>query len=430
MARASLMDFLINGFHGWLSPYAAWWPLWVSQLLVMSAFLLFILVWVAVAAIAGTYLERRLAAFMQSRLGPNRVGPEGILQPLADGIKLFLKEAILPDDSDWLLFRLAPVLVMLGALLPFLAIPFGAVFIAADLDVGLFFILAFAALEVIGVIMAGWAANSKWSLYGGMRLAAQMMSNEIPMGLCALSVVFMAGTLDTVRIVEMQGFWPWQWWVFRGGAFTLVAALVFYVSALANTKRAPFDLPEAESELVSGFHTEYSAMPFAFFFMAEYAAMYMVSAVAVVLFFGGYKFPIPVPDVGAVALRQMNFTAATIGPALVAAAIEFFNITLKAWILFVLMIWLRWTLPRIRLDQVMYACLKVMLPFSLVCAMGAALLGVLDYRRIHQIDGGSPYVIVLSASYLILVGMLAWGYHLHVTDPRKKPAAPAKENAI
>jgi len=423
MGRQSLMAFLVNALHGWLAQQWAAAPLWISQLAVMAVFAGFVLAWVAIAGIVGTYLERRLAGFMQSRLGPNRVGPEGVLQPIADGIKLFIKEVLMPDYSDWFLFRMAPVLVFLGALAPFVAIPFGAVFIVADLDVGLFFLLSFAALEVIGIIMAGWAANSKWSLYGGMRLAAQMMSNEIPMGLCALAAVFMAGTLSTVGLVECQGFWPWQWTALRGGPFTLLAALIFYIASLANTKRAPFDLPEAESELVSGYHTEYSAMPFAFFFMAEYAAMYMTSAVTVLLFLGGYKFPIPVPDGWAEALRARDYTYDMAIWAILGAAIEFFNITLKSWGLFVVMIWLRWTLPRIRLDQVMYACLKVMLPFSMVCAVGAAVMGILDYQRVHD-NRPAPYYAALAVGFAALLAFLYWGWRLSGADPRKNPGDP------
>ncbi|MCX7050218.1 MAG: NADH-quinone oxidoreductase subunit H [Candidatus Sumerlaeota bacterium] len=401
-----------------------WWsaaPLWLCQLTLIVVAILGILAWIALVAIVAVYLERRLAGFMQSRLGPNRVGPEGVLQPLADGIKLFIKEAILPDDADPWLFRLAPVLVFLGAMLPFVALPFGAVFIIADLDVGLFFILSFAALEVIGILMAGWAANSKWSLYGGMRLAAQMMSYELPMGLCAMTAALMAGSLSTERICEAQGFWPWQWMCLRGGPFTLVAALIFYIASLANTKRAPYDLPEAESELVSGFHTEYSSMPFAFFFMAEYAAMYVVSALTAVLFLGGYKFPVPVPDAWAQSLHTLAFTHDTWLKAVMAACIEFFNVGLKAWILLIVMIWLRWTLPRIRLDQVMYGCLKVMLPFSLVCVMGTAVMAVLDYQRMTIPGRAMGFYIAWVLAFAAFIGFVCWLWRLSASDPRKRP---------
>ncbi|MCL5270904.1 MAG: NADH-quinone oxidoreductase subunit H, partial [bacterium] len=240
------------------------------------------LAWMAVMALVWTYGERRIAGFIQVRLGPNRVGPWGVLQPVADGIKLLVKEDVVPTVAHRLLYTLAPLLVFVGALLPFAALPFSERLVVSNMELALYYILGFEAIEVIGILMAGWAPGSKWSLYGGMRLAAQMLSYEIPMGLCILVVVLLTGSLNLGDIVAWQSHdafglarpWILGWAIFRSPA-ALVGFVIFYVGGLAATKRAPFDLPEAESELVAGYHTEYSGMRFAFFFMAEYASMYV-----------------------------------------------------------------------------------------------------------------------------------------------------------
>lgn len=320
------------------------WVVVAGGILVASAVILGV---ISLAAMILIYAERKVAGHIQSRLGPMRVGWHGILQSIADGLKLLVKEDVVPANAHRFLFSFAPALVLVGALVPFAALPFADVFVVANMDAALFFVLAFAALEVIGVIMAGWASNSKWSLYGGMRLAAQMMSYEIPMGLSALTVVLLAGTLNFNEIAAQQTALPY---IFIS-PWALVAFVIFYVAGLASAKRAPFDLPEAESELVSGFHTEYSGMRFAFFFLAEYAVMVLVSMVASLLFLGGWNFPYPAaghPVLGAMQLLM------------------------KTSLLLFVMLWLRWTLPRVRIDQVMYMCLKVLLPFSLVCLIGAA----------------------------------------------------------
>ncbi|MGB9692517.1 MAG: complex I subunit 1/NuoH family protein, partial [Candidatus Sumerlaeaceae bacterium] len=246
-----------------------------------------ILAFVSLAVMILVYLERKVAGHIQSRLGPMRVGWHGILQSIADGLKLFLKEDIVPAQAHKLLFSLAPTLVLVGAIVPFVALPFADKLVVANMDLALFFVLAFASIEVIGVVMAGWAPNSKWSLYGGMRLAAQMMSYEIPLGLSALVIVTLAGSLNFTEIANQQRILPFV--LISPWAF--LAFFLFYVASLASAKRAPFDLPEAESELVSGFHTEYSGMRFAFFFLAEYAVMVLLSAVASILFLGGWNFP-------------------------------------------------------------------------------------------------------------------------------------------
>lgn len=375
---------------------------------------LLILGWMALMAMAWVYAERKISAFIQARLGPNRVGPLGLLQSIADAIKLLTKEDVAPAIANRFLYTLAPLLVFMGAFIPFVALPFSGRLVVANMELGLYYILAFEAIEVIGILMAGWAPGSKWSLYGGMRLAAQLLSYEIPMGLCVLVIVVMAGSLNLAEIVRWQSHdaWglahPWilGWAIFRSPA-ALVAFVLFYIGGLASAKRAPFDLPEAESELVAGYHTEYSGMRFSFFFMAEYGAMYVICALATILFLGGWYGPIPLPGVpegasiagnwaGSVAAgaatAQMSmlakglFLVKSLMAALTAGsslrlmaheALSVFNLLLKTFALYFVMIWVRWTLPRVRIDQVMYLCLKVLLPFALACVIFAAIQVVL-----------------------------------------------------
>src|SRR5882672_1709370 len=254
----------------------------------------FIVLSVFVAPLAGvtSWLERRVWARMQSRVGPNRVGPQGILQWLADGIKNLLKEDLIPTAADAKLFSFAPYVVFMGFLCTFVVIPFGADLIVADLNIGILYILAVTSLVVVGILMAGWASNNKWALLGGMRSAAQIVSYELPVGLAILTGITISGTLsmqgmtyDQFGFVEgggsMSSGWFWQWNVFHPAMFILFP--VYFLSALAECNRTPFDIPEAESELVSGYHTEYSGMRFAIFFMAEYAMMCVTSAIAVTL---------------------------------------------------------------------------------------------------------------------------------------------------
>jgi len=380
---------LYNGPYSWL--------LYVTVMAVGGAIMF---VWAAGMAVIWTYGERRIAAFIQSRLGPNRVGPWGILQPIADGIKLLAKEDVRTKVAAKLLYNMAPLLVFIGAFMPFAALPFSERWVVVNMDIGLYYILAFEAVEVIGILMAGFAPGSKWSLYGGMRLAAQMLSYEVPLGLCVMVVIILAGSLNLASIVEWQshnawGFkepWILGWTIFRSPA-AFLAFIMFYIGGLASTKRAPFDLPEAESELVAGYHTEYSGMRFAFFFMAEYASMYLICGLAAVIFLGGWYGPIPqpaVPEGVSLVRRWSEFVAAAGGfgslggwvwgslnawadplnlRILAHEAIGAFNMVLKAFSLYFIMIWARWTLPRIRIDQVMHLCLKVLLPFSLLCVI-------------------------------------------------------------
>src|SRR2546421_3891571 len=246
---------------------------------------------VMVFAMFAIWWERKVAGHMQSRLGPNRVGPIGILQSLADGIKLLTKEDLLPKDADRFLFRLAAYLAFAPVFAAFLALPWGPNFcFEPRLNVGVFWILAMLAVEVMGVILAGWASNNKWAIYGAMREAGQMVSYEIPLGISIIVGVMTAGTLNLIQLGHLQGGGIHTWLIYRN-PFAFLAFFLYYVASLASNKRAPFDLPESESELVAGFHTEYSGLRFSFFFFAEYAAMFVVGGIQTALFLGGWNDP-------------------------------------------------------------------------------------------------------------------------------------------
>jgi NADH-quinone oxidoreductase subunit H len=315
----------------------------------------FVVLSVFVAPLAGvtSWLERRVWARMQSRVGPNRVGPQGILQWLADGIKNLLKEDIIPTAADKILFPLAPYIVFVGFLCTFVVIPFGGALIVADLNIGILYLLAVTSIVVVGILMAGWSSNNKWSLLGGMRSAAQIVSYEIPAGLSVLSIIFVAGTMSTQGIIKAQGWAPWDWFLFYN-PFTFVAFFLFFTAALAEGNRTPFDIPEAESELVAGYVTEYSGMRFLFFFFAEWGNLYVIGSVATILFLGGWQVP-PVTE-NAIVLGVLQFGA-------------FF---IKAYLWVFVSMWVRATLPRVRVDQLMSLCWKYMVPLSFVCIVGTA----------------------------------------------------------
>jgi NADH-quinone oxidoreductase subunit H len=330
-------------------------PAWVHELLAIVVFG-GIIVFGFVLPIAGitTWVERRVMARMQSRIGPNRVGPIGFLQWLADGIKNMLKEDIIPTAADGLLFRAAPYVVMTGFVASFAAIPFAGSLILADLNVGILYVTAITALVVVGILMAGWASNNKWSLLGGIRSAAQIVSYEIPAGLSIFPIVMLAGTLGMQGIINAQGAAPWHWYIFDN-PFTFVAFFVLFISALAEGNRTPFDLPEAESELVAGFATEYSGMRNTLFFMAEWGNLYVIGAIATTLFLGGWQIPWALAD-----------------HPVIRNALQFVVFFVKSYAFVLLAIWLRWTLPRIRVDQMMEMCWKYLVPIAMVNFLGTA----------------------------------------------------------
>ena len=315
--------------------------------------------------------ERKVAGRIQSRLGPMRVGGwHGWSQSIADAIKLLLKEDLIPKDADAVLFRLAPYLAIIPSALAFVALPFGARYVFRELDVALVFTLGVLGVEVIGVILAGWASNNKWSVYGAMREACQMVSYEIPMSMALLVPVVAVGSLSLAKIGEAQA-GGWFSWMAFSSPFTLLAFVSYFVASLASCKRAPFDLPEAESELVAGFHVEYSGLRWSFFFFAEYAAMFVVSGLAVILFLGAWHSPLPLSWAGAV--------SEALGDGILARGVNGLLFSGPIWFVakcvffLYVQIWLRWTLPRIRIDQVLYACVQVMLPLTMILLLGNTL---------------------------------------------------------
>src|SRR5437867_7511667 len=334
----------------------------------------FIKIFIVFNVVAGvvallTLAERKVAAWIQVRLGPMRVGPYGILQPLADGLKLMLKEDIVPAGADKWIFTLAPVISLVPAFIVFAVIPFGPAdgftilghkisYFITDLNIGVLYVLSISSVGIIGIILGGWASNSKYPLLGALRSAAQMVSYEVALGFSIMGVLMLAGSLSLVKIVEAQkdaGYW----YVFQQP----VAFLLFFVCALAETNRAPFDLPEAESELVAGFHTEYSGFRFSLFFLAEYASMIVASCMAVTLFWGGWLRPFPnVETFLGIPLYLLDF----IPPVLWFAA--------KVVVFLYTYLWFRWTWPRYRYDQLMKVGWQWLLPIAMANVIVTAIL--------------------------------------------------------
>ena len=318
----------------------------VKVLVVFAATMLGVLVMI--------YAERRVSAFMQDRVGPNRVGPKGVLQPIADGIKFLMKEDLVPERVDKPIFILAPAILLIPALMTFAVIPFGSpinlfgreiALQVADVNVGILYVLALTSISVYGIVLAGWSSNNKYSLLGGLRSSAQLISYELAMGLAVVSIILLAGSLRLNDIITDQQGSFLSWNIFRQP----LAFLIFLIAVYAETNRLPFDLSEAEQELVGGYHTEYSSMKFAMFFMAEYANMITAAALTVTLFFGGWD--VPLLDEGSLGLFG--------------ALLSVLSFILKVAFFLFLFIWVRWTFPRFRYDQLMRLGWKVMLPLAL-----------------------------------------------------------------
>ena len=343
-----LADNVLKYIAELILPFLASWtwiPWYTLTLLHVAGIIIGV---ISVLAMFLIWLERKVSAHIQDRLGPMRVGGwHGWAQSLADGIKLLLKEDIIPAMADRSLFIVAPVIIFTAAFMSFAVLPFSQHIIGSNLDIGILYIYGISTITVIGIIVAGWASNNKWSMLGAMRSAAQLVSYEIPVGLSLLAGIIMAGSMNTVDISLQQSGGVWNWFIFRCFPFSFIATILLFIGALAETNRTPFDLAEAESELVSGYHTEYSGFRFSLFFLAEYANMVVASALVVILFLGGFTglYPLPfVPDVIA-------------GP---------FWFLSKILVLVFIMIWIRWTLPRLRVDQLMTTCWKYLIPMSLV----------------------------------------------------------------
>ncbi|MBI4242834.1 MAG: NADH-quinone oxidoreductase subunit H [Planctomycetes bacterium] len=405
----------------------------IIPFIIGSFILAFIIInFIAVFAGVCTYIERKVAARIQARVGPYMVGPHGILQWLADALKLLFKEDTVPEKADKLLFKLAPFIVFAGSFACWVALPLAPAFSPARLNIGILYIIAFGSSVILGILMAGWASSSKWALFGAMRSAAQIVSYEVPTGLTILAMLLITGTLDmhnTIAQINLDGTisggqsqglpFPlnyfstnadnfsagmFSWYIFRYPPFTFIAFIIIYICALAETNRVPFDIPEAESELVSGYHTEYSGMRFSFFFLSEYANMFVFSAIITTLFLGGWLPPFNItgsllaPACGIIlymlvkgkttdpANRFIAFcTGAGIGIFLgvlsgdknywfadylgiqslrfIEGLFWFFT---KSFGLVILMMWLRWTIPRYRVDQLMELCWKKLTPLAFI----------------------------------------------------------------
>ena len=317
----------------------------------------------ALIALALIYAERKICAFFQCRYGPNRVGPLGLMQPIADMFKMLIKEIITIKDSDKFLYGLAPFLVIVSSMLTFGCMPFGKGLLTLDFNIGVFFIMAVSSIGVLGILLAGWSSNNKFTLIGAMRSGAQMISYELSIGLSILSVVVYAGTMQTSQIIEAQSN---AWFLFSGHIPMVIAFLIYIIAGTAETNRGPFDLPEAESELTAGYHTEYSGMHFGFYYLAEYLNMFIVSGIASLLFLGGWM-PLHIP--GWEAFNGiMDY---------IPSVVWFFMKT--AVIMFIIM-WFKWTFPRLRIDQLIKFEWKYLLPIGLFNLLLVTLMTVFGWH--------------------------------------------------
>jgi NADH-quinone oxidoreductase subunit H len=340
------------------------------------------LIWIFANVYLGVYGERKVSAFMQDRLGPMEVGKFGYLQIIADLLKLIQKEDIVPSLADKRLFQLAPWVIFISVFVGYAVIPFSSEIVGSSTETGVFFLLTIISIDIFGILMAGWASNNKYSLFGAMRSVAQLVSYELPMGIAVLCVVVLNQTLNLQEISFQQSiFTDSQNYLFSlkflninttdiGGFFTwnifripilIPVFIIFFIAGLAECNRAPFDLPEAESELVGGFHTEYSGMRFGIMFLSEYGIMLLISLLAAILFFGSWNSPLP--NIGS--LRLAEWTTGLPGSNS-AIFLGIFWLAIKAYFGVFLQMWIRWTYPRLRVDQLMYLSWKVLLPFSLV----------------------------------------------------------------
>ena len=428
LAPVNLLNDLLLKFFGAETVNHVVWPLIQIGLVVsLVAF------WVAYA----TYLERKISAFMQARLGPMRVGPYGLLQPIADGLKLLVKEDFIPEKADRWIFFFAPYIAVASAFIVFSVVPFGPDWaVISDVNIGLLLVLAVSSVGVLALILAGWSSNSKYALLGGLRSSAQMVSYEVAMGLSLIGALMFARTLSLSGIIGAQGS-DSIWYV----AYQPVGFLLFLISGIAENNRAPFDLPEAESELVAGFHTEYSGMRWSLFFMAEYAAMVVVSAVATTVYLGGWYFPF---------VYRLDLAGYHNLFVIVSLLVFLVKLSLILYFYF----WLRWTLPRFRYDQLMDIGWKWLIPSALInivlTALAVFVVQALDgWNGINTIEAmnrglnltatGKVIMIAFGLIGLVVTGMLLsrinWRSHDFnlktqrrnirlVNLPKGKPAVP------
>ena len=346
--KFDIYDFsvLTNSIHESLSSMMSESAVMITEMVIVGIIFLTLF---AILGLILVYVERKICAFFQQRLGPMRVGFWGTAQTLADVIKLLLKEPLITKNADKFLFNLAPFIIIIASFMAIAAIPFANGLHAFDIDIGIFYITAISSIGVVGVLLAGWASNNKYSLIGAMRSGAQIISYELSVGLSLLTIIVLTGSLQFSEIIESQRD---GWWLFRGHIPAFIAFVIFLIASTAETNRGPFDLAEAESELTAGFHTEYSGLKFAFFFLAEFMNMFIVAAIGATVFLGGWM-PLHFG-----ALESFNAIMDFIPP-----IFWFFGKT--AFIIF-LMMWFKWTFPRLRIDQLLTLEWKYLLPINLI----------------------------------------------------------------
>ncbi len=388
----AVLNDLLSGIHGLLRQLlGAFLPAWLTEILLTLIGIAAVVTFVALIVMTQIWAERKVIARIQDRVGPNRVGPFGLLQSVADAIKLLGKEDIVPANADRVVYLLAPLVVLVPSFMIYAVLPFNWDAVIARLDVGILYALALATLPTIGIVMAGWASYNKYSLLGGMRAAAQLISYEVPEVLSVMPAVLLAGTLSLWGIAAAQQ----QTWFILAPVVGPLAFLAFFISGVAEINRSPFDLPEAESEIIAGFHIEYSGMRFALFFLAEYANAFTVSALAATLFFGGWHGWI-LPG--------------------------FVWFVIKTYLLFLVMVWARGTLPRLRYDQLMAFAWKVLLPLTLVNLLLAALVKELDLLALPW-----PLLLVIN---LVVVWLVYQAYSRLYVAAQRQTAPPLLESSL
>jgi NADH-quinone oxidoreductase subunit H len=354
---APLTEWIDSSLHNAMSPF---WTTVTEMLLIGVLILLFY----ALVGLFLVYAERKVCAFMQNRLGPNRVGPFGIFQTIADLFKLLFKELIPIKNADSFLFNLAPFIVIIASFMAIAAIPFAKGLHAIDLNIGVLYVIAVSAMGVIGVLLAGWSSNNKYSLIGAMRSGAQIVSYELSVGLALITIVILAGSMQLSVIVEAQRD---GWFLFKGHISAVIAFIIFLISSTAETNRGPFDLAEAESELTAGYHTEYSGIKFAFFFLAEYINMFIVASIAATIFLGGWM-----PLHFGSSVTGFNHIMDFIPP--------FIWYIGKTFFVIFIMMWFKWTFPRLRIDQLLTLEWKYLLPINLVNVLIMAFLVLMGWH--------------------------------------------------
>lgn len=356
MSFSSIAEMIDKWLHDTLSPTGAL----AAEMIIVGILAITLFAFLGLILVI---MERRVAAFMQIRIGPNRVGPKGLLQSLADTIKLLVKENITPANADKLMFNLAPFVAMIAAMLLLAPIPFASGLQIWDVNIGVLYVTAISSLSVISILMAGWSSHNKYSLLGAMRSGAQIVSYELSAGLAILTIVVLTGSLQLSDIVKAQAD---GWWLFKGHIPVIIAFVIFIVAVTAETNRAPFDLAEAESELTAGFHTEYSGMKFALFFLAEYINVFIVCAIGATLFLGGWM-----------PFHIGNWEAFNHVMDYIPSSLWFFG---KTFFLIFIIMWFRWTFPRLRIDQLLNLEWKYLLPISMINILLVTLIAIMGWH--------------------------------------------------